>query len=299
MKLSPLVVRLHLGVAVAMSAGMAWCGAAEVVTVAGSSTVKPIVDDATAQYAQEHSDVRFYVGGGGSNNGIKLVGEKRIDIGMASRALKDSEKQAHPDLTDVHIARDGIGVIVNAMNPVSELTSDQVRKIYVGQITNWSELGGPNAPIEVVGILLSHGTADVFEEQFGLEARQQDIGGKHLLSYRAADAEAWSPTVSKAVDGNPPSCAAVLSNSHAIGVSAIGQAETLVEAGAPIKLLVIDGMTASSGAVADGSYTISRRLLVMHSSNPKEEVRRFIEFLQSPQGHEIIRRHGYMPVKDE
>jgi len=110
---------------------------AKTLTVAGSSTVRPIVDQAVKEFGKNHPDTKFIIGGGGSGHGVKSAGKGEVAIGMASRAMKDSEKTEYPNVKPIKIAADGVGIVLHKKNPVTSLTEDQVRDIFTGKITNW------------------------------------------------------------------------------------------------------------------------------------------------------------------
>jgi len=119
-------------------------------SLAGSTTVEPIASKAAGVYMEKHPDVKVTVQGGGSGTGIKMVGEGTVDIGNASRKIKDKEKDLYPDLVGTIIAYDGIAIVVHPSNPVENLTKQQLQDIYAGKITNWKEIGGEDREIVVV-----------------------------------------------------------------------------------------------------------------------------------------------------
>jgi phosphate transport system substrate-binding protein len=136
------------------------------VTVAGSTTVQPLAEVLGEAFTASYPGVRITVQGGGSSVGVKSAGEGTVDVGMASRAIKDSELQEFPDLQVYRIARDGIAVVTHQDVPVDNLTIDQVREIFDGQISNWSEVGGPDTPIVVVSREEGSGTRAAFERRW-------------------------------------------------------------------------------------------------------------------------------------
>ena len=125
--------------------GAASLQAGEQIAIAGSTTVKPIVDQAVKVFGNNRADAEFVVGAGGSGQGVKLVGGGNIQIGMASRNLKDDEKAAYPDLVPTKIGLDGIVFVVNSQNPLKALTRSQAKDVFTGKINNWKELGGSDA----------------------------------------------------------------------------------------------------------------------------------------------------------
>ncbi|MDD4126383.1 MAG: substrate-binding domain-containing protein, partial [Methanomicrobium sp.] len=137
----------------------------ETLTVTGSTTVLPIGQAVAESYMAKNANADIQVSGGGSSVGVQAVGEGTADIGMASRELKDSEKELYPNLVQHVIAKDGIALIVYKDNPVSDLTLENIKKIYLGEITNWNEVGGEDMTIVVVGRDSSSGTREYFTEK--------------------------------------------------------------------------------------------------------------------------------------
>jgi phosphate transport system substrate-binding protein len=117
------------------------------ISVAGSTTVQPLAEKLAEQFVAANPGVKIDVAGGGSSAGVKAAGDGTADIGAASRAVKAEEKTTYPDIVIFAIAWDGIAVVVHPEVPVDELTKEQVREIFAGNITNWSEVGGADAPI--------------------------------------------------------------------------------------------------------------------------------------------------------
>jgi len=134
----------------------------DTLSIAGSTTVLPIAAKAAETYMAAHPEIDVQVTGGGTGAGVKAAGEGTAMIGMASRDLTADEKQKYPDLIAHQIAIDGIAIITNPANPVASLTLDQIKKIYDGNITNWKDVGGSDAPIVVVGRDSASGTREFF-----------------------------------------------------------------------------------------------------------------------------------------
>ncbi|MGZ7169314.1 MAG: phosphate ABC transporter substrate-binding protein, partial [Halobacteriota archaeon] len=128
--------------------------------LAGSTSVQPHAEVLARAFQENNSGTQVYVQGGGSSAGIQAVGEGPAQIGTSSRAVKASEMATYPDLKPVAIAVDGIAIIVNPNNPVNNLTMNQTRDIFTGNITNWNQVGGPNAKINVINREEGSGTRD-------------------------------------------------------------------------------------------------------------------------------------------
>ena len=226
------------------------------------------MEGAAKLFRKENPGVKVVIGGGGSGSGVKNAGLGKIDIGMASRGLKDKEKSTYPDLNPVPIGMDGVAVIVNKANPIKAITKDQLFQIFTGQIDNWKAAGGNDAAIDVVGILLKHGTAEVFMKYVGIEGEEEGEGAKKVIRYMKKEGAAKGTIAAQGADGNRPACAAVITKPNAIGFASIGVAESLAAKGAKIKMLTLDGVEPTVEKVVSGEYALARPLLVITKGAP-------------------------------
>lgn len=240
--------------------------------VTGSSTVAPLVGELAKAFEAQHPDVRIDVQTGGSSRGLADARQGLADIGMVSRALKTEES----DLYGVAIARDGISVILHDENPVQNLSIAQIKDIYTGRITDWSDVGGPSAPITVVNKADGRSTLELFLKFFQLDP--SDIKAQVIIG------------------DNEQGLKTVAGNSHAIGYVSIGAAEFSMEIGEAIKLLPIDGVTASTTTVQDGTFPLSRVLTLVTATEPEGLSQRFIEFTQSAQVNDAIKAQNFVPI---
>jgi phosphate transport system substrate-binding protein len=135
-------------------------GAERIITEAGSTTVQPLAEKCAQAFMSKNPDVTITIQGGGSSVGVKSTDEGTVDIGAASRELKDSE----PSLIKHLLAKDGIAIVCHPSNSVTGLTKEQVKEIYAGNITKWSDVGGPDEDIHVVAREEGSGTRAAFEE---------------------------------------------------------------------------------------------------------------------------------------
>ncbi len=239
----------------------------------GSSTVAPLAAEIGKRFETLHAGVRIDVQTGGSSRGIADARQGLADIGMASRALK-------PDEGDLHgfaIARDGIAVILNAANPTSELSDDQVVAIYTGLITRWSEVGGNDTPITVVNKAEGRSTLELFLHYFKLESPAVKA---HVV---IGDNEQGIKTVA----GNP----------DAIGYVSVGAAEYSATHGVPVKLLPMKGVTASIATVKDGSFPLSRPLNLVTKNEPTGLIKAFIDYARSPAVHDLVEQLYFVPLE--
>lgn len=237
----------------------------------GSSTVAPLAAEIGKRFESLHPGTRVDVQTGGSSRGIADARSGLADIGMVSRALKAEEAE----LTPFTIASDGVGITLHRDNPVQALTDDQIRAIYTGRITNWKEVGGRDAPITVINKAEGRSTLELFLEHFGLqpdEVRAQVVIGDNQQEI-------------KTLIGNP----------DAIGYVSIGSAEYEQAHGAPLKLLPLAGVPATTATVRDGSFPLSRPLnLVTRTAEPQGLAREFLDFARSPEVRDLIQAQYFV-----
>ncbi len=232
--------------------------------ITGSSTVAPLVSEIAKRFEAQHSDVRIDVQMGGSSRGISDVREGISNIGMVSRSLKDNEK----DLSAFPIALDGISIIVHKDNPVTELTDEQIINIYTGKIINWKEVGGKDAPVTVVNKAEGRATLELFLEHFQL--KNSDIK-PHVI-----------------IGDNEQGVKTVAGNQNAIGYVSIGTAEYDSTIGIQIKLLPLDGVSASIENIRNGTFPIYRPLNLVTNTSPEGLIKAFIDYAGSKDVADII-----------
>jgi len=220
----------------------------------------------------KNPDVQIDVQGGGSSVGVKSAGEGTVDIGMASREIKDSEKTEFPELKIYTIARDGIAIVVHPGVAVDGLTKDQVRDIFSGAITNWSEVGGPDKAIVVVSREEGSGTRGAFEEM---------VMGEEAVIVDTAILQPSNGAVK----------ATVSTTEDSIAFLSFGYLDTSVKA------LAIDGVDATVANALNGTYPIVRPLTMLTNGEPEGVVKAFLDFILSDAGQAIIEEEGYLPVK--
>ena len=238
------------------------------IEVGGSTSVTPLMEVLAEEYGKLKPEIKVNISGTGSGDGITNAGIT-YQIGMSSRDLTPAELGR--GLTAELIAVDGIAVIVNKNNAVPGLTVDQVRGIYTGTITNWSQVGGRNSPIAVVSREEGSGTRSAFEEIV-------DFRGKLL-------AGANQLTSTGAIIAN------ITQNQDAIGYISLGSLNDSVNA------LNIGGVTPTAENVAGGVYQIARPFVILTGSNVRPESAAFVKWILSPAGQAIVKSRGYVTVK--
>lgn len=247
--------------------------AAENLQINGSTTVGPI-GDAFAEAFKDKASLT--VSKTGSGDGAAALLEGRCDIAMMSRFMKEAEFKAAVEkgiMPVAHaVAMDGVCVVVHPSNPASALTSEQVKDIYMGKITNWKEVGGADMPIVVISRDTSSGTYETFE---GLVMKKEKMAD--IVEY---------------VNSNPQSHARVKSTVGAIGYVGLGFLDRNVKA------LKVDGIMPNRSTIAKGIYPVSRPLFLFTNGYPKPGsiVFQFCTFHLTEEGQEIIEDKGFVPV---
>lgn len=240
--------------------------------VTGSSTIAPLADELARRFERRHPAVRVEVHSGGTSRGIADVRAGAADLGMASRDLGADER----DLTAYPIARDGICWIVHPSNAVPSLREDQIRAIYTGRVTRWSEVGGRDAPITVVSKAEGRATLEVF------------LAALHLAASDLA--------VDVVVGENEQAIKTVAGNANAIGFVSIGTAEVDVREGVAIRMLPARGVDACLENVENGTFPMTRSLHLIVASDPSPLARAFLDFARSAEVHDIIRAQSFAPA---
>ncbi len=242
------------------------------ISVAGSTTVQPLAEKLAEVFVAANPDVKIDVAGGGSSAGVKAAGDGTADIGAASREIKAEEKTTYPDIVIFEIARDGIAVVVHPEVPVDALTTDQVRDIFAGNITNWSEVGGENQPITVISREEGSGTRGAFEEMvMGEEAAITD---KAIFQ-----------------DSNGKVRTTVASTPNSIAFLSFGYLDDSVYA------VAIDGVEATEANALSGAYPVVRPLNMITKGEPTGVVKAWLDFILSDAGQAIVKEQGYLAVK--
>ena len=263
-------VSLMLAAVLALSV-MAGCAqkTSGAVTTDGSTSMEKVIGALGEAFEAENSGVTFTYNPTGSGSGIQAALEGRCDIGLSSRALKEDEKSS--GLTETILALDGIAVIVNPGNPVSDLDVDTIAKIFTGEITNWKDAGGHDAEIVLIGREAGSGTRDGFESITGTADNCQ---------YR------------QELTSTGDVITAVSQNPDAIGYASLASVKDTVRA------VTVGGVAPTEDTVKDGSYVIQRPfVLVTKTDAPlSEAAQRFFDFATSPDAAGLISGAGAVAV---
>ena len=250
------------------------CGAALAegsVSTDGSTSMEKVIGALGEYFMEQNPDINFTYNPTGSGSGITAVAEGRCDIGLSSRSLKDEEKEQ--GLTETVLALDGIAIIVNPENTVEDLSLETIAKIYTGEITNWSEVGGADGEIVVIGREAGSGTRDGFESI---------TGTKDTCAYR------------QELTSTGDVIATVAQNPNAIGYASLAAVKETVKA------VSVDGVTPSEETVKDGSYTVQRPFVLVTRTDEalSEAAQKFFDFATSTEAAEIISAAGAVAVAE-
>ena len=235
------------------------------VSTDGSTSMEKVIGALSESYMAANKDVTVNYNPTGSGSGITAVQEGTCDIGLSSRALKDEEKAA--GLQETVLAYDGIAIIVHPDNPVSDLTLDQIAKLYTGEITNWKDVGGNDAAVVLIGREAASGTRDGFESI---------TGTKEKCQYR------------QELTSTGDVITAVSQNPDAIGYASLASVKDSVKA------LNVDGVTPSEATVKDGSYKVQRPfvLVTMEGRALTPAAQSFFDYATSSGAADIIAKAG-------
>ena len=235
------------------------------VSTDGSTSMEKVINALGESFMAMNKDVKFTYNPTGSGSGIQAVSEGRCDIGLSSRALKDDEKAS--GLVETVVALDGIAIVVNPENPVSDLNIDTIAKIYTGEITNWKDVGGNDAEIVLIGREAGSGTRDGFESI---------TDTKDACQYRQELTSTGD--VINTVSQNP---------------DAIGYA-SLSAVGDSVKALTVGGVEATEATVKDGSYVVQRPFVLVTKEGTKlsPAAQAFFDYALSTDAASIIAAAG-------
>ena len=234
----------------------------------GSTSMEKVIG-ALGEAFQNDTGISFTYNPTGSGSGIKAVQEGRCDIGLSSRDLKAEEKDA--GLTGTVLAYDGIAVIVNPENPVADLSVETIAKIYTGEITNWSEVGGNDAEIVLIGREAGSGTRDGFESITDTEDACQ---------YR------------QELTSTGDVITTVAQNPGAIGYASVASVKDTVKA------LKVDGVAPTEDTIKDGSYVVQRPFVLVTKTDAElsDAAQKFFDYITSAGANEIISAAGVVPA---
>jgi len=245
------------------------------ITIKGSTTVLPIAQACAEAFMNRHSDIDISIQGGGSGVGIASIIDGTCDIGNSSRPIKDKEKEKAEEkgiqVYENMMALDGIAVIVHPSNPVSELAKDQIKAIYTGKISDWSEVGEKKGKIVVISRDSASGTFEAFNH---LALDKERVRPESLLN-------ASNNAVAMTVASTP----------GAIGYIGLGYLSPKV------KSLKVNGVEPTKENVVNGSYILARKLFMYTKGEPEGIIKQFVDFILSSDGQKLADEAGFVALK--
>lgn len=252
----------------ALSALTGCSGGEQTVSTDGSTSMEKVIGFLSEAYMEKHGDVKVTYNPTGSGSGIQAVADGRCDIGLASRNLKDEEKA---NLDETVVAIDGIAIVVNTKNTVSDLTVEQIAGLYTGEISNWKDVGGSDAPVVCIGREAASGTRDGFESI--TKTAEKCKYSQELTS---------TGDVIQTVSSNP----------NAIGYASLASVNDTV------KTLSVEGVTPSDDTILGGEYKIQRNFVLVTKKDAELSgaAKDFFDFCTGKDGAEYITKAGAVPV---
>jgi phosphate transport system substrate-binding protein len=249
--------------------------AGNAITIKGSTTVLPVAQAAAEVFMEKNPGVKISVQGGGSGVGIASLLDKTTDIADSSRKIKpeeiDKARASGVNPNEIAIALDGIAVIIHPTNSVKALTKAQIKDIYTGKVTNWSEVGGKDAKIVAVSRDTSSGTFEAFEL---LALNKEKVRPDALTT-------ASNQAVAQTVAQTP----------NAIGYVGHGFLSPKVKA------VTVDKIECTKQTIQSDKYPLSRYLYVYTDGKPAGNVQKFIDFLLSAEGQKLVVEEGFVEIK--
>ncbi|MCL2562803.1 MAG: phosphate ABC transporter substrate-binding protein [Oscillospiraceae bacterium] len=243
------------------------CNSGNNVLLSGSTSVERVISSLIEAFNEDHPDIILTFNPTGSGAGITSAQEGTADIGLSSRPLRESETGVDATI----FAIDGLALVVHPDNPVTNLTIEQLYGIYSGEITNWSDVGGKDAPITTIGREAGSGSRGAFDDIIGVESPRHD---QELTSGGAI-------------------ITAVATNPYAIGYA------SLSAVGNSVKILTVDGVPITEETLRDGTYPVARPFIFMTQSGTElsEGAQAFLAFIQSDEATAIIANAGVVQMR--
>lgn len=244
----------------------------QTITLTGSSTIAPVMMEVGKRFEKLHPGIKVDVQTGGSSRGVKDAREATADIGMVSRSLNPDEKE----LKFYTIAKDGVSIILHRDNTVKILSNEQIIKMYKGEIKNWKEVGGVDAPITIVNKAEGRSTLELF---------------LHFFKIKNSEIKA-----SVVIGDNAQGIKTVAGNLNAIGYVSIGSAESAIIEKTPIKLLSMNGIEANTANVKNDTFPISRVLNLVTKTESTGLVKELIDYSMTNKINDIILEQFFVPI---
>jgi phosphate transport system substrate-binding protein len=252
----------------------------EAITQKGSDTMILLAQKWAEEFGRGHANIQVQVTGGGSGTGISSLINGTTDIANSSRPMKPEEREqvkqkSGSDVVEIPVALDGVTIYVNEGNMIETLTIEQLRRIYLGETTNWKDVGGPDQKIILYGRENSSGTYEFFKE--------------HVLQKKDF------PPATQTLQGTAAVVSAVAQDKGGIGYGGEAYAKGVRR----VKLMTKEGkaIEATEEAVRSGEYPLSRNLYFYLRTQPTGNIKEYVDWVLSPEGQAVVKAVGYYPIK--
>ncbi len=246
---------------------------AETLLLTGSSTAAPLLSEIGLVFEKKFPKIKVEVQTGGSTKGLTDLRQGLNDIGMLSRDLKPDEN----DVISHLIAIDGLVFAVHKKNSVKKLTTEQIKKIYKGEVTNWKDVGGPDRKITVISKAEGRAALDLFVQQFGVKS--SEIKAQSI------------------VGDNEHGLKLVKGDENAIAYLSVSTVDTSVKAGESVSAISLDGVDATPANLKNGSYKFARSIILVTNTKTKPIAMDLVKLAQSNDVTKLIEKLGFVTVK--
>lgn len=272
---NPFIILVFLALFLAACAEKAPLNDPSQLQIIGSTSVLPLADKLADAYMESNSQTLIQVQGGGTSVGISSTGEGIVEMGSASREVLSGEQQKFPDLKRFTIAYDGIAIITHPDTKLSSLSLEQIRAIFSGEITNYSQVGGEDVEIVLVAREEGSGTRAMFENL--VMSQNGQISPIHSSAILQTSNGAVRTTVAE--------------TPHAISFLSMAYLDESVS------VVPVEGVLPGMETLRDNTYPLIRPLYLLTRGEPQGLSRDLLDFIRSPEGQEIVRQQGYLPAK--
>lgn len=272
---NPFIILVFLALFLAACAEKAPLNDPSQLQIIGSTSILPLADKLADAYMESNSQTLIQVQGGGTSVGISSTGEGIVEMGSASREVLSGEQQKFPDLKRFTIAYDGIAIITHPDTKLSSLSLEQIRAIFSGEITNYSQVGGEDVEIVLVAREEGSGTRAMFENL--VMSQNGQISPIHSSAILQTSNGAVRTTVAE--------------TPHAISFLSMAYLDESVS------VVPVEGVLPGMETLRDNTYPLIRPLYLLTRGEPQGLSRDLLDFILSTEGQEIVRQQGYLPAK--
>lgn len=277
--------------AAALAMGFASAPAADSLAMRVSQSVAQPIEATAKAFATSHAGFEYSVVGCGTAASVMAVGSGDAVLGATVQLLNEDEKKAYPELVLKPYCYDAVVLVVNAENPIANLTTAQVQGICTGKIANWKELGGKDEA--VVGISRAKANAIVvfFEAKFGLEHRIEGTGKNQTMTFQAKGSHEPGTAKMPITGAHQDALVQVVANPGGFTYVPLGQA-AVMQAKGLVKIVSLDGVAVTEANIRNKSYPLSRTVYLATKGEPQGQLGEFVTMLLAPEGQKLAVQYG-------